>query len=74
MSFSLFYCRQNFSFFQKISKWLNLNWFDEYTFQPIKFVVAESKFMYADCIVPLTYTYLDCLLGVKMRGHKMAKI
>ena len=24
--------------------------------------------------VPLTYTYLDCLLGVKMRGHKMAEI
>ena len=23
---------------------------------------------------PLTYTYLDCLLGVKMRGHKMAEI
>ena len=22
----------------------------------------------------LTYTYLDCLLGVKMRGHKMAEI
>ena len=24
--------------------------------------------------VALTYTYLDCLLGVKMRGHKMAEI
>ena len=24
--------------------------------------------------VSLTYTYLDCLLGVKMRGHKMAEI
>ena len=23
---------------------------------------------------PLTYTYLDCLLDVKMRGHKMAEI
>ena len=23
---------------------------------------------------PLTYTYLDCLLAVKMRGHKMAEI
>ena len=23
---------------------------------------------------PLTYTYLDYLLGVKMRGHKVAKI
>ena len=23
---------------------------------------------------PLTYTYLDCLLGIKMRGHKMAEI
>ena len=23
---------------------------------------------------PLTYTYLDCLLGVKIRGHKMAEI
>ena len=22
----------------------------------------------------LTYTYLDCLLGVKMRGHKIAEI
>ena len=22
----------------------------------------------------LTYTYLDCLLDVKMRGHKMAEI
>ena len=22
----------------------------------------------------LTYTYLDCLLAVKMRGHKMAEI
>ena len=22
----------------------------------------------------LTYTYLDCLLGIKMRGHKMAEI
>ena len=25
-------------------------------------------------IQTLTYTYLDCLLAVKMRGHKMAEI
>ena len=25
-------------------------------------------------IQSLTYTYLDCLLAVKMRGHKMAEI
>ena len=32
------------------------------------------KFNMADRVYPLTYTYLDCLLGVKMRGRKMAEI
>ena len=27
-----------------------------------------------NALYPLTYTYLDCLLDVKMRGHKMAEI
>ena len=25
-------------------------------------------------VEPIEYTYLDCLLGVKMRGHKMAEM
>ena len=34
-----------------------------------------SPYVYAVYwLPPLTYTYLDCLLDVKMRGHKMAEI
>ena len=34
----------------------------------------KSSLMQLDSRRPLTYTYLDCLLAVKMRGHKMAEI
>ena len=34
--------------------------------------VSQAWFMWMS--IPLTYTYMDCLLAVKMRGHKMAEI
>ena len=39
--------------------------------QTLKTIMAELLKERAEA---LTYTYLDCLLDVKMRGHKMAEI
>ena len=41
----------------------------------IYYVSRISSFLsISDHSAPFTYTYLECLLGVKMRGHKMAEI
>ena len=37
-------------------------------------IISEVSVFLMSMYVPLTYTYLDCLLGVKMRGHMMAEI
>ena len=44
--------------------------------QFLNFVIIGASLSEPHCYVanPLTYTYLDCLLAVKMRGHKMAEI
>ena len=49
--FSCFFAVKTINFSKK-SKWLtrkNLNWFDEFMLQPVKFVIVKSYFIYAYC-------------------------
>ena len=51
--FSCFFVVKTFNFSKKIKivEKKNLNWFDEFMLQPIKFVVAQSYFMYVNYTV-----------------------
>ena len=60
------------------------NWLDENDLiinlkvgktEALLFGTAKRLGKLNECLsIPLTYTYLDCLLGVKMRGHKISEI